>query len=143
MPNPSSDPSSRTPPPMPHPFAELLGFEVTERGDGRCRVELAVESRHMNPHGLVHGAVLYALADTGMGGALSSVLDEGEICTTIEIKINYLRPWKQGALRSDTRVISRGRTTAMLQSDLYDGDGRHLALATGTFAVLRLGTASG
>jgi acyl-coenzyme A thioesterase PaaI-like protein len=54
-----------------------------------------------------------------------------------------LRPWKQGALRSDTRVISRGRTTAMLQSDLYDGEGRHLALATGTFAILRPGAASG
>jgi acyl-CoA thioesterase len=143
MPDPSSDTSSRTPSPMPHPFAELLGFEVTERGDGRCRVELAVDARHMNPHGLVHGAVLYALADTGMGGALSSVLDEGEICTTIEIKINYLRPWKQGVLRCDTRVVSRGRTMAMLQSDLFDGEDRHLALATGTFAVVRMAATAG
>lgn len=126
-----SDPS-----PLPHPFAELLGFEVAERGEGRSRMELEVEPRHMNPHGLVHGAVLYALADTGMGAALSSVLEPGETCTTIEIKINYLRPWKEGTLRCDTRVVSRGRTTAMLQSDLYDGAERHLAMATGTFAVL-------
>lgn len=90
----------------------------------------------MNPHGLVHGAVLYALADSGMGGALSSVLDPAEICSTIEIKISYLRPWKRGVLRCDTRVISRSRRTATLQSDLYDGDDRHLAMATGTFAIL-------
>jgi acyl-CoA thioesterase len=123
-------------PSLPHPFAELLGFEVTDRADGSCRVMLDVSEVHMNPHGLVHGAVLYALADTGMGGALTSVLGEGEYCSTIEIKINYLRPWKSGALRCDTRLISRGRTTAALQSDLYDGADRHLAMATGTFAII-------
>lgn len=121
---------------MPHPFADLLGFEVTERSEGFCRVVLEVGDSHMNPHGLVHGAVLYALADTGMGGALTSVLGAGEYCSTIEIKINYLRPWKSGALRCDTRLISRGRTTAALQSDLYDGADRHLAMATGTFAII-------
>ena len=126
--------------PVPHPFADLLGFEVAERGEGRCRTVLEVRDVHMNPHGLVHGAVLYALADTGMGGALSSVLDEGEICSTIEIKINYLRPWRSGALRCETRLVSRGRTTAMLASDLFDGEDRHLAMATGTFAIVSRGS---
>jgi acyl-CoA thioesterase len=121
-----------------HPFADLLGFVVTQRGDGACRTELDVRPDHFNPHGTLHGAVLYALADTGMGGALSSTLAPGEICTTIEIKINYFRPWKQGALRCDTKVVHRGRTTAALQSDLYDGADRHLAQATGTFAILVL-----
>jgi len=126
---------TETSPTVPHPFAELLGFDVAERGEGRCRVVLEVSPSHMNPHGLVHGAVLYALADTGMGGALSSLLEEGQICSTIEIKIHYLRPWRKGTLRCDTRVISRGRTVAALQSDLFDGEERHLAMATGTFAI--------
>lgn len=122
-------------PPLPHPFADLLGFDVVERGEGRCRVALEVNTNHMNPHGLLHGAVLYALADTGMGGALTSVLEAGEICSTMEIKINYLRPWRSGTLRCETRIISRGRTAAVLQSDLFDGEERHLAMATGTFAI--------
>jgi acyl-CoA thioesterase len=121
---------------LPHPFAELLGFTVAERGEGLCRTELAVRAEHFNPHGLVHGAVLYALADTGMGGALSSVLGQGEICTTIEIKIGYFRPWRSGTLSCASRVVNHGRTTAALQSDLYDGEGRHLAQATGTFAIV-------
>jgi acyl-CoA thioesterase len=121
---------------LPHPFAELLGFEVESRGDGGSRLTLEVGPRHFNPHGLVHGAVLYALADTGMGAALTSVLGPDELCTTIEIKINYFRPWKSGLLVCDTRVIHRGRSTAALQSDLYDGEGRHLAQASGTFAIL-------
>ena len=121
---------------LPHPFAELLGFEVESRGDGASRLTLAVGPRHFNPHGLVHGAVLYALADTGMGAALTSVLGADELCTTIEIKINYFRPWKSGLLACTTRVIHRGRTTAALQSALHDGEGRHLAQASGTFAIV-------
>ena len=63
----------------PHPFAELVGFEVTARGEGRCTSEISAEERHLNPNGVVHGAVLYALADTGMGGALTSMLDAGQL----------------------------------------------------------------
>ena len=121
---------------VPHPFADLLGFVVERRGEGTSRMTLQVGERHMNPHGLVHGAVLYALADTGMGAALTSVLGAGDRCTTIEIKINYFRPWKSGLLVCDTRVVHRGRTTAALTSDLFDGEGRHLAQATGTFAIV-------
>jgi len=122
---------------LPHPFADLLGLRVTARGDGACRSEIEIRQQHMNPHGLVHGAVLYALADTGMGGALTSALADGELCTTIEIKISYFRPWRSGTLSCDSRLVNRGRTTAALQSDLHDGEGRHLAQATGTFAILR------
>jgi acyl-CoA thioesterase len=121
---------------LPHPFADLLGFTVAERTEGFSRTELEIRAEHFNPHGLVHGGVLYALADTGMGGALSTLLGDGEICTTIEIKISYFRPWKSGSLICETRVINRGRTTAALTSDLRDGEGRHLAQATGTFAIV-------
>jgi len=122
---------------LPHPFADLLGFTVTSRAHGRCQVCLEVRPEHFNPHGLVHGAVLYALADTGMGGALTSMLEPDELCTTIEIKINYFRPWRSGTLTCECRVVHKGRTTAALLSDLHDGEGRHLAQASGTFAILR------
>ena len=123
-------------PGLPHPYADLVGFRVDSRGDGCSRLSLEVGPQHFNPHGLVHGAVLYALADTGMGGALTSVLEAGQICTTIETKINYFRPWKSGTLACTSRVSHQGRTTAALVSDLHDGEGRHLAQATGTFAIL-------
>ncbi|MGA0840218.1 MAG: PaaI family thioesterase [Pseudomonadales bacterium] len=123
-------------PTLPHPFGDLVGFRVESRGEGASHLALEVGPQHFNPHGLVHGAVLYALADTGMGGALSSTLKEGQLCTTIEIKINYFRPWKSGTLTCLSRVIHQGRTTAALVSDLYDGEERHLAQATGTFAIV-------
>lgn len=118
-----------------HPFADLLGFSVVERGDGRCVVELELDDRHRNPHGIIHGGVLYSLADTSMGGALTSLLDSAEICTTIEIKIAYFRPATAGLLRARSEVINRGRKTASLETSLELGD-RLLARAYGTFMIL-------
>jgi len=120
----------------PHPFADLIGFAITARGDGRCTSELLAAAPHLNPHGVVHGAVLYALADTGMGGALTSVLDAGQLCSTIEIKINYFRPARPGPLRCETRVIHKGSRTAGLESEIFDEQSRLLARATGTFMIL-------
>jgi acyl-CoA thioesterase len=120
----------------PHPFADLIGFVITQRGDGRCTSELVAARPHLNPHGVVHGAVLYALADTGMGGALTSVLGDGQFCSTIEIKINYFRPARPGPLRCETRVVHKGSRTAGLESELFDDRNRLLARATGTFMIL-------
>ena len=97
---------------------------------------LEIEDNHRNPHGVVHGAVIYALADTGMGGALTSTLREGQICSTIEIKINYLRPGIKGKLRCQTGIVSQGKRTAVLESDVFDGQERLLARAMGTFMIL-------
>jgi len=121
---------------IPHAFADLIGLTVTARGEGQCTSELVAGDEHMNPHQVVHGAVLYALADTGMGGALTSLLADGEICSTIEIKINYFRPAVAGKLRCETRVVHKGKRTAALESEVFDADGRLLGRATGTFMIL-------
>jgi acyl-CoA thioesterase len=121
---------------LPHPFADLIGFEITARGEGRCTSELDADESHLNPHGIVHGAVLYALADTAMGGALTSVLEAGELCSTIEIKINYFRPARPGHLRCETRLIHKGKRTGALESEIFDEKDRLIARATGTFMIL-------
>jgi len=123
-------------PAIEHPFADLVGLEVVGRGEGACTTALTVRDEHRNPHGVVHGAVIYALADTGMGGALTSVLEEGKSCSTIEIKINYFRPGVGGRLICETRVINRSRKTGAMESDVRDEVGRLLARATGTFMII-------
>ncbi len=121
---------------VPHPFADLIGFEVSERSDGICVSGMITDEKHMNPHGVVHGAVIYALADTGMGGALTSQLSEGEICSTIEIKINYFRPAVAGRLSCHTEVINKGRRTAVMESTVKDENDRLIAKAMGTFMII-------
>jgi acyl-CoA thioesterase len=118
-----------------HPFADLLGFEITEKGDGVCQAVLQITDEHRNPHGVVHGAVIYALVDTSMGGALVSVMEESEICSTIEIKINYMRPALTGNIHCVTSVINKTRRTGVMESDVYDDKERLLAKSLGTFMI--------
>ena len=66
-------------------FAELLGARRAHMGEGSCRFELQAGPRHLNPHGVVHGGVVYSLVDYAMGGALTSRLAPGERCATLEI----------------------------------------------------------
>jgi acyl-CoA thioesterase len=119
---------------MEHPFAELIDLRTEEQVDGRCRLSLVVAPAHLNPHQVVHGAMLSATADTGMGLALYPSLAEGEICATIEIKINYFKPVSEGMLNCITQVVNRGRTVANLESRLFVGDVL-VAQANGNYAI--------
>jgi acyl-CoA thioesterase len=96
-----------------------------------------VETRedHANPHGVMHGGVLFSLADTSMGAALYTLLEADETCTTIEVKMNFLRPVTQGRLACETHVLRRGRSTAVLESRLLSGESL-VAVALGTYAIL-------
>ena len=99
-------------------------------------MSLVVAPAHLNPHQVVHGAVLYALADTSMGLALYPSLAEGEICATIEIKINYFKPVSAGTLNCITQVVNRGRTVANLDSRIYVGE-TLVAQANGNYAIFK------
>lgn len=117
-----------------HPFGELIGLVFEEVGGGTSRCVLEVREKLLNPHGVVHGGALYSMADTGMGGALYSELEEDELCTTVEIKISYFKPVTEGTLTCLTRIVSRTRRIAALESEiLCDGD--LVARASGTFYI--------
>ena len=117
-----------------HPFGELIGLEFTAIGEGRSSCELEVRTELFNPHGVLHGGAVYAMADTGMGGALYTMLEENELCTTVEIKIAYFTAVKTGKLVCETRVIDRSRRIATMESEV-SRDGELVAKALGTFYI--------
>ena len=119
---------------MKHPFAELIGleFESAHRGQSLCRIE--VGATHFNPHGVVHGSVMTALADTGMGGALYPLLEKNQSCATIELKINYFEPVREGTLECATRVLHKGTNVASLESEIFCKNVL-VAKASGTYAL--------
>ena len=117
-----------------NPFGELIGLNFTAYGEGHSRCELQVKKELFNPHGVLHGGVVYTMADTGMGGALYSILEEGELCTTVEIKIAYFAAVKSGTLVCDTRVIERRSRIAIIESEVKNGD-ELVAKALGTFYI--------
>jgi acyl-CoA thioesterase len=121
--------------PSSNPFGRLLGLRRGTVAEGRATYALTVRPALLNPHGVLHGGVAFALADTAMGAALSSRLDPGERCTTVEIKIQYVRPVSAGSLTADAQLLERTRRLGILEARVRDADGRLVALATGTFAI--------
>ncbi len=119
-----------------HPYADLIDLVVDEQRAGFSRCVLTVGEKHLNPHHVVHGAVLYAMADTGMGAALYPTLDEGEICATIQITVNYFKPVYEGQVVCVTGVINRGKSVANLESRLMVGD-TLVASANGNYSIFK------
>jgi len=121
---------------MKHQFAELIGlvFENIDKGRSICKLE--VKDELFNPQNVVHGGVLYSMADTGMGGALYPLLESDEYCATIEIKISYFNPVRTGLLECSTTLVNKGKTIASLES-VVSNNGLLVAKATGSYSIFK------
>jgi len=86
---------------LPPPIGRLLGFRLTAIEPGRAVFEMAVDERHHNPMGTLHGGVYCDLADAAMGFAYAATLQESESFTTVELKINFLRAVQKGTLTAE------------------------------------------
>jgi uncharacterized protein (TIGR00369 family) len=75
--------------------------------------------------------------------AYFSTLQPGESFTTLELKINFLRPFWTGLLVARGRVVHGGRTMGMTECDVVDDQGRLIARATSTCLTLRGEAAEG
>lgn len=118
----------------------LLGMKVLTIDAGVGRVSIAVDERLMHPQQIVHGGVIFTLADTAMSMALLSVLPPGTRFGTVEAKINFLLPVRQGELIAEGTIVYQGRSTAVMEATIVnaaDGEERIIAKALGTFSYAR------
>lgn len=121
----------------PPPVATLIGFRLTEVEPGHAVIELEASERHANPMGTLHGGVLCDIADAAMGTAYASTLEEGETYTTLELKINFLKPVRNARLRAVGRVVRRGKTIGLVECDVTDERQSLVARASSTCMTLR------
>jgi len=121
----------------PPPIADLIGFTLTEIEPGRAVVAFDAGPRHANPMGTLHGGVLCDVADAAMGMAYAASLDEGETFTTLELKINFLKPVRTGRLIATGRLVKGGRTVGLVECDVVDDKDRLVARASSTCMTLR------
>lgn len=119
------------------PLQGFLGFEIEHR-DGEAVAVVDVDDRHLNPNGVVHGAVPFALMDTAMGGAVMSVVADGQYCATIEMQTRFHRPVNAGRLTAAATVLAAGRRIIHLEARVSDDSDRLVASATASFAVLTI-----
>lgn len=116
-----------------NPFGELIGLRFSKLHNGYSQCSLNVNETLHNPHGVLHGGAIYSLADTGMGGAVYSCLDENELCASVEVKIVYFRFVTSGTLSCESRVIHTSRRLVFVESEVSN-DGSLIAKAMGTFS---------
>lgn len=122
---------------VPSPMASLLGYDLVEVGEGRAVFAVTPAEFHYNPAGHVHGGFAATVLDSAMGCAVYTTVGLGETYTTIELKVNYLKPITvaTGPLRGTGTVLHRGRRTAMAEGRLEDAAGNLLAHATTTCLI--------
>jgi uncharacterized protein (TIGR00369 family) len=133
--------SGELPPP---PIAQTVGFTMVSADAGRAVMRLEADpARHGNPMGTIHGGVLCDIADAAMGMAYASTLADGESFTTLELKINFLRPVWRAVLEAEAVVVHGGRTIGLVECTVTDAQRRIVARAATTCLTLRGEEATG
>ncbi len=124
------------------PMGALMNFSIIEIGEGRAIFGAEPAEYHYNPNGTVHGGLAAALLDSAMGCAVHTLLPAGAGYTTLEIKVNYIRPMNRdtGPVRCEGTIIHVGARTATAEGRITDLRGKLYAHATTTCIVFRPGT---
>lgn len=121
-------------------IAHLLGMQIVDAETGIGRVSIKIDERLMHPQQIVHGGVIFTLADTAMSMALFSILPAGTRFGTLEAKINLMLPVYKGELLAEGKIIHRGRSTAVLEATVYnivEGEQHAISRVLGTFNIAR------
>ncbi|MDX6611059.1 MAG: hypothetical protein QOD75_245 [Blastocatellia bacterium] len=126
----------------PPPIGVLMNFRLAELSEGHAVFTVEPAEYHYNPIGVVHGGLAATLLDSAMGCAVHSTLPAGAGYTTLEIKVNYLRPMsaETGEVRCEANIIHGGRTTATAEGKIVDSQGKLYAHGTTTCIIFRPGT---
>lgn len=114
---------------------KLFGFDATVLERGRAVITMRVKRKHIQIHGVVHGGILAALADTAGALAAYPMLPVGTGLATVEMKINYLEPVVDGDLIGEGKVVRLGRNLVISECDITDHANRLVAKSLMTFAI--------
>ena len=121
----------------PPPIAMLMQFDIRSLEEGRVEFGCTLDESVYNPIGVVHGGLVCTLLDTVAGCAVHTTLPAGMAYTSIEIKVNYLRPVHatSGPLTAVGRVTKPGRRVAFAEGEILDAQGRGVATASSSLLV--------
>ena len=123
----------------PSGMVQLLGLKLVEVDEGRVVFTVQPDERHYNGLGIAHGGFAATLLDSALGCAINSMMPAGKTFTTLEMKINYVRPItrERGELRCEANLIHAGGRVATSEGRIIDQDGRLYAHGTATCMLFR------
>jgi 1,4-dihydroxy-2-naphthoyl-CoA hydrolase len=119
------------------PYTATLGIEMLAASPDEVRGRVSWEERLTTAAGLLHGGVLMGLADSvGAFCAYLNLPDGSSATATIESKTNFFSAIRTGSVEARSRPLHRGSRTIVVETDLFDEEGKHVARVTQTQAVL-------
>ncbi len=118
------------------PYFSLLSMEIKELQWGSCLVEVKLGEKHLQPFGKVHGGAIASVVDAAAFWAVFPQVEKGLGLTTIEMKLNYLAPAQKGNLIARGRCLRMGKTIALGEAQVWNGDGILIAHGTATMMVV-------
>ncbi|OGQ08306.1 MAG: hypothetical protein A3G32_00035 [Deltaproteobacteria bacterium RIFCSPLOWO2_12_FULL_40_28] len=125
---------------LPDKYGQWLGYKVekVDRKKGRAVVGITLRDDHLSPAGRIHGGVISGFLDFACGAAVFSTMDPHDFCSTVEIKVNYMKPLFSGdKLTSKSEVIHRGNHLCIVCAFLYrKNEKKPVAMATATFNIV-------
>jgi acyl-CoA thioesterase len=119
------------------PFWWQVDMELVDVKKGWAKMRSPFSPKLANANGFAHGGVFFSLADTAVAMALIGLVDKADFLTTIEMKINYLKPVSKGEIIAEARIIHKGTHTALGDIELKDSDGNLVAKALSTYAIIK------
>lgn len=118
------------------PFFELLSMEIKYLRWGESRLEVEVQKKHLQPFGMVHGGVCASLVDASVYWAVYAGFERAVGLTTMDLRLNYLAPVKEGKMIAKGRSIKTGKTVCLGEATIEDDNGRLLSHGTSTLMVV-------
>ncbi len=122
------------------PIGWTLGFRLAEVRPGFALFTMTPEFKHYNPIGTVHGGVASTLLDSCMSCAVQTHVEKGFGYTTLELKVNLVRPItaNTGPIRAEGRSLYVGRRSGTAEGKIIDASGTLLAHGTTTCMIFPL-----
>jgi len=118
------------------PYFRLLSMKVLELSPGHALLETIVEEKHLQAFGFVHGGALASIIDTAAFWSAFCDLDENTGITTVDLKLNYLAPVKEGKLIARGKRLKLGKTLGLGEAEIISENGKLIAQGTSTLIVL-------
>lgn len=118
------------------PYFSLLSMKIKDLEWGTSLLEVELEEKHLQPFGYVHGGVIASVMDAATFWAVFPQVKDGMGLTTVEIKVNFLAPIRKGELVAKGRCIKIGKSLALGDATIYDGNGNLLGHGTATMMII-------
>jgi len=116
-------------------IAQLLGFRIIDFCEGCTTVEIDIDERFYNPMNTVHGGIFCDIADAAMGISFFTTLKDNESFTSVDLRINFLKPVKSGRLTASSKILHRGKRLGYMECEILNEKKELVAKASSTCII--------